>query len=56
MVFGYTNGAFSSLVNVIEASILVHFDREKSNALFEELADWNEVLKHSEADLRGPNL
>jgi len=37
-------------------SKLVHFDRERSNALFEELADWNEVLKHSEADLRGPKL
>jgi hypothetical protein len=35
---------------------MVHLDREKSNALFEELADWNEVLKHSEPDLQGPKL
>jgi len=33
---------------------LVHLEGETSNALFDELADWNEHLKNKNIDFRGP--
>jgi hypothetical protein len=33
---------------------MVHLDGETSNALFDELADWNEHLKGENIDFRGP--
>ena len=33
---------------------MVLLERETSNTLFDELADWNHQLKHIKTDLRGP--
>lgn len=33
---------------------MAHLEGEPSNALFEELANWNEILRKSGTGIRGP--